>query len=208
MGRPAGPAGPPVGPRCGPAGPAHVRSRPPGKKGQSRHAAPGRRLACVQRLVWPASGAFRLEGADLRRYRLADDDLPHLPPPGDAFPAGMPRICAGMPRVSAPGRPGVSARQVTRVSLACRGVSAGIPRRFRRTAGAGGHAFPARPSPRARYRSPPPAPSRARDPFPGGRPGRESGRAPGAGGQPLTSGPARVRLTRRMTRRSRSIAVR
>jgi hypothetical protein len=39
------------------------------------------------------------------------------------------------------------------------------------------------------------------------RPGGPGGDGSGAG-QPLTSGPARVRLARRMTRRSRSIAAR
>ena len=179
MGCPAGPAGPPPGPRCGPPGPAHVRSRPPGKNGQSRHAPPARRLACVQRLAWPASGAFRLEGADLPRYRLADDDLRIYPPPCDAFPAGMPRICG---RDAARFRP----RETWRFHPAGNARFPGVPwrfrrdtRRFRRTAGAGGHAFPARPSLRARYRSPRSASSRAHDPFPGGRPGRESGSAPG-----------------------------
>ncbi len=89
-----------------------------------------------------------------------------------------------------------------------RGVSAGVPRCFRRTAGAGGRAFPERPPLRPRRRSPPPASSQACDPFPGGRPRRDESSSTPAGGQPLTSGPARVRLTRRMTRRSRSIAVR
>jgi hypothetical protein len=125
MGCPAGPAGPPPGPRCGPPGPAHVRSRPPGKNGQSRHAPLGRRPACVQRLAWPASGAFRLEGADLPRYRLADDDLRIYPPPCDAFPAGMPRICG---RDAARFRP----RETWRFHPAGNARFPGVPWRFRR----------------------------------------------------------------------------
>jgi hypothetical protein len=171
MGCTAGPAGPSPGPRCGPSGPPHVLSGPPGKNGQSRHAPPARRPACARRLVWPASDAFRLEDADLLLYRLADDDLPHLPPLRDTFPAGMPPICG---RDAARFRP----RETWRFHPAGNARFPGLPwrfrrdtRRFRRTAGTGGHAFPARPSLRARYRSPPPASSRAHDPFPGRPPG-------------------------------------
>ena len=144
--------------------------------------------------------------ADLRRYRLTGDDRPHLPPPCDAFPAGMPSHLRPGCRAFPPPGPGVSARWVPR-------VSPGVPWRFRRDTPAfprdgwrGPPAFPARPSLPARRRSPRgPLPRRVIH-FPGPRPTDPVTRP--AGGQPLTSGPARVRLTRRMTRRSCSIAVR
>jgi hypothetical protein len=124
---------------------------------------------------------------------------------------------AGMPPVSGRGpwrfRPGGAARFPRsavafpagvpwRFGAGCRGVSAG--RRARAAAPSR-----RRSSLRPRRRSPPSACSQAAIHFPG-RPsatGRIQHSTP-AGGQPLTSGPARVRLTRRMTRRSRSIAVR
>jgi hypothetical protein len=131
------------------------------------------------------------------------------------FHAGMPpvsgrgpwRFRPGGPRVS-PGVPWRFPRGAVAFPPGCRGVSAGC-----RGLSAGRRARAAAPSRRRPSLRPPrrgrrrPVPRRAIHSR-GGRPRRDGSSSTPAGGQPLTSGPARVRLTRRMTRRSRSIAVR
>jgi hypothetical protein len=126
MGCPAGPpARHPGRGAARPGPPACGRVRPE-TRGNPDTLPLARRLACAQRPVWPATGAFHLEGPDLRRYRLMDDDLPHSRP---AMRRVSRRDAAhlrpGMPRVSVSGGPDVSTRQVTR-------VSPGGPRCFRR----------------------------------------------------------------------------
>jgi hypothetical protein len=195
----------------------------PAKRDNSGHARPAARPVCAQRRVGRRNSAFRLRAADLRRYLPADDDLPHLRPatrrvsrrdaarfrPGVMrFRPGAVAFPPGGCRAFPPECRGVSARRVPR-------VSPGVPWRFRPGAAVfppdGGRGLPRVPGAAVPT---PPAPEPA-----AGIPRRvihfraavRDGTDPAvrpAGGQPLTSGPARVRLTRRMTRRSRSIAVR
>ena len=214
MGWPVSLAGP-ASCRCAAHPPRPLTASSAWKGGQLGTRSPGPPPGMRSAAGWPASGAFRRSTADLRRYLQADDDLPHLRPGTlRRFPPGCRPFPAG-PCVSALGR-GVSARRVPRVSPRVpwryrRSMVAfppGVPRCFRRTAvRAAGRSRRGRPyGPGAGVRRRP-VPRRAIHSRAAVRDGRIPAGTP-AGGQPLTSGPARVRLTRRMTRRSRSIAVR
>lgn len=155
MGWPVSPAGPLAGPLCGSSAPPANGLVRPGKRDNSGHARRARRPACAQRRVGRPAARSARRAADLRRYLLADDDLPHLRP-------ATRRVSRRDAARFRPGawrfRPAGAARfprSATAFPPGCRGVSARVPRCFRRTAGADCRAFPALAS------------SQACDPFPG-----------------------------------------
>ena len=214
MGWPVSLAGP-ASCRCAAHPPRPLTASSAWQGGQLGTRSPGPPPGMRSAAGWPASGAFRRSTADLRRYLQADDDLPHLrpgtlrrfPPGCRPFPAGAMRFRPGPWRF----RPAGAARfppSAVALPPEYRGVSAGVPRCFRRTAvraaGRSRRGRPYGPGAGARRR---PVPRRAIHSRAAVRDATDPSGTP-AGGQPLTSGPARVRLTRRMTRRSRSIAVR
>jgi hypothetical protein len=208
-------AAPPDGPLCGSSARPLTASSAPERGTTGDTLTRPRRPACAQRRVGQPAARSDRRAADLRRYLLAGDDLPHLRRYVTPFHAGMPpvsgrgpwRFRPGGPRVS-PGVPWRFPRGAVAFPPGCRGVSAGC-----RGLSAGRRARAAAPSRRRPSLRPPrrgrrrPVPRRAIHSR-GGRPRRDGSSNTPADGQPLTSGPARVRLTRRMTRRSRSIAVR
>jgi hypothetical protein len=220
MGGVAGPADRDAG---WPVRPAQGRLPPAGRErgirlGRACRAAAGARSAVV---AWLAARSAR-RAADLQRYRPVGGDMPHLRPAVRRVSAGeVPCVSARIAAAFPPRPRGVSAPAAAAFPpRGPAGVLPGMPRRFR--AGmplrfrpgvprVSGWAAPALPRVPGRLSRPcrAPASSRSCDQCPG-RAARD-GVDPvdtSAGGQPLTSGPARVRLIRRMTRRSRSIAAR
>jgi hypothetical protein len=217
--RPGRPAGTLCGPFARPrtvSSAARELSRPPGERGVkwARWPAtpPGMRSAAGRRPAARSAG----RATDLRLYRLEGHNRQHLRPAGVArFPYGRRMFPAGCHAFPPAGRD-VSRRWAPH-------VSAGVPQRFRWGAAGfppGTVAFRREGGRRAaaRYRRGRPDGPGAGDrrrPLPSrvihfadGRIRRDDRAVRPAGGQPLTSGPARVRLIRRMTRRSRSMAAR
>ena len=200
---------------------ALVRRRPhagPVRPGEGRirlwACPPACRLARVQRRAasWQARPVWQLTCS----VTIGQAKICRIPPAGAVRfrPGGSLRSCPACLAVSARGSwafpPGMRQRFCPERGKARRGeagrVSAGDAPAFpagRHRPAAGPGRLPWGPPPESRRRIP-----RGRDPF---RTAARDGMGPvarPAGGQPLTSGPARVRLIRRMTRRSRSIAAR
>ena len=202
-------AAPPDGPLCGSSARPLTASSAPERGTTGDTLTRPRRPACAQRRVGQPAARSDRRAADLRRYLLAGDDLPHLRRYVTPFHAGMPPVSGRGPWRFRPGGPRVSPGVPWRFPPGCRGVSGRGAVAFPPDGGLGlprlpGAGRPCGHSAGARRRAVP----RLRSISRGGRPRRDGSSSTPAGGQPLTSGPARVRLTRRMTRRSRSIAVR
>jgi hypothetical protein len=159
---------PPDRPLCGSSALSTDGLVRPGKRDNWDTLARPRRPACAQQRVGQPAARSDRKAADLRRYLLAGDDLPHLRPlryavsrrdaarfrPGAvAFPPGgcraFPPECRGVSR---------------RGAVAFRG---GVPWRFRRTAGSGCRAFPAPVVPAATAPEPAVGLFPGCDPFPG-----------------------------------------
>jgi hypothetical protein len=217
--RPGRPAGTLCGPFARPrtvSSAARELSRPPGERGVkwARWPAtpPGMRSAAGRRPAARSAG----RATDLWLYRLEGHNRQHLCPAGVArFPYGrrmFPAGCHAFPQagrdISRPVGAARFRRSPATFPLGCGGVSAGYrgvsPGRRAPAAARYRRGRPDGPGAGDRRR---PLPSRVIH-FADGRTRRDDRAVRPAGGQPLTSGPARVRLIRRMTRRSRSMAAR
>jgi hypothetical protein len=196
--------------------PANRLARP-GRGGQPRARSlgtpPGVRSAADCRPAARSTGGT----ADLRRYCWRAITCRIYARRALRVSAWLPRVSGSGARCFRPATMAFPARRALRVSPPeCRGVSPPVPQRFR--PGHRGVSLEGRRRAGARSRRGRPyGPSAGarRRPLPGvrsiSRTAAHDGIGPAArpvGGQPLTSGPARVRLIRRMTRRSRSIAAR
>ena len=172
MGRPSVRPAPPVGPLCDSSGPGSRAPRPPGKvRVHPGYAHPARRLAWVQRRIGqPAVRSIGWQptcSVTVWRPLICRDYAPPRCALCRAFPVGA--MCFGPIGRGVSTRRGAARfpRSAVAFPLECRGVSAGVPPRFRGATGTGCRAFPARPSPRAHAGARRRPSSRACDPFSG-----------------------------------------